>query len=128
MTDNALNPADLPAFTEFAGGLAPVVPATMMTGRLGLPARRLGDSDVAVYFFTLPVRRGPSLVGRLVVVPKRFVKGNQIPTATSFLAGTAYKAGFCTTSWVEGDFVYVCCLSGGEAGMKALLPTHPSPI
>lgn len=124
---NPINPADFPEFSHFAGGLVPTLPATMNTDYLALPMR-LHDKDVAVYFFTVPVRRGPPLAGRLVVVPKRVIKGTQVPAAASFLAGTAYKAGFCTTAWVEGDFVYVCCLSGGEAGMRRLLVTQPVAI
>jgi hypothetical protein len=106
-----LEPAQLGEFARFRNGLAPKAPDTMITPPLVQPPRRLGD-DVAVYFFTIPLRR-VTLAGRLVVIPINRVKPDDIPSATSFTEGLiTYKAGFCTTAWVEGDFVYVCCLSG----------------
>jgi hypothetical protein len=125
---NDLDPSHLPELTQFANGLAPKVPATMITRGLGLP-RRLGNMDVAVYFFTLRNRRGAALAGRLAVIPKRLVKLDDVPTAASFLAGPPeYKPGFCTTAWIEGDFVYVCCLAGGESELHLLIPKRPTPI
>ena len=98
----------------------------MLTRRLGLPAHRLENMEVAVYFFTLSGPRRTVLQGRLAVIPKRLVKPNEVPSAASFLAGPpTYKPGFCATAWVEGEFVYICCLSGGEDGLHRLVPQRP---
>ncbi|MGE5191118.1 MAG: hypothetical protein ACM3U2_01365 [Deltaproteobacteria bacterium] len=127
-----IRPANLAAFTRFANGLAPKVPDTMKSDRLVLPPRRLYELDVAVYFFPLSSRRGAPLDGRLAVIPKRRVVAGKVPQATSFLAPpphvTYYKNGFCVTAWVEGDFVYICCLRGGENELYRLLPIRTMPI
>jgi hypothetical protein len=112
-TDN-IGPENLAEFAHFSNGRLPQVPTTMITRMLVDPARRL-DNDVALYFFKVqvPGPRRTVLNGRLLVIPKRIVKLSDVPSATSFLAGGAiYRTGYCTTAWVEGDFVYVCCLSG----------------
>jgi len=125
LATNDISPVHLAEFTQFAGGVAPKVPGTMVTRRLGLPARRLGNMEVAVYFFTLSGPRRTILQGRLAVIPKRLVKPNEVPSAASFLAGPPmYKPGFCATAWGEGEFVYICCLSGGEDALRRLVP-HP---
>jgi hypothetical protein len=118
-----IKPASLAEFTTFAAGLAPQSPKTMFTGLLVRPPRRLGELEAAIYFFKLGHRDG-----RLAVIPKRFVKARDLPLATSLLSGSiSYRSGFCTTTWVEGDFVYVCCLSlsGGENGLDSLAQPRP---
>ena len=105
-----IDPANLAEFTTFSGGFAPQLPRTMRTGQLESPPRRLGQLEAAIYFFKLG-----ELDGRLAVVPRRFVKGGPLPSATSFSSSSiSYGLGFCTTAWFEGDFVFVCCLRGGE--------------
>lgn len=127
MATDGIDPANLAVFKTFTGGEAPQPPATMLTSRLVSPPRRLGNLDAAVYFFTLPGRGGP-LDGRLAVIPRRFVQSAKLPSATSFQSGTiAYPPGFCTTAWVEGKFVYVCCLSGSGSGLHQLVPPRPQP-
>ena len=118
----AIKSDELPEFTQFTGGLALRAPATMMAPRGMPPARRLvdsqlGDREVAIYFFTFRGPRGRMLTGRLAVVPAASVK--DVPAALSFPGPTLYKSGFCTTAWVEGGFVYLCCVNGGEAELPA---------
>jgi hypothetical protein len=123
MTTAGIDPANLPEFTTFTGGLAPQPPGTMRTGLVVSPPRRLGKFEAAIYFFKLGGRDG-----RLAVVPRRFVKAGGLPTATSLLSGsTSYWPGFCTTAWVEGNFVYICCLSrsGGEPELHKLAQPRP---
>ena len=120
----AADPAKLAEFTTFAGGLAPQPPRTMLTGLVDRPPRRLGDFEAAIYFFKLGGRDG-----RLAVIPRRFVKAGGLPTATSLLSGSILsRPGFFTTAWVEGDFVYVCCLSGGENALHKLAQPPPQPV
>jgi hypothetical protein len=120
MATDGINPANLTEFSTFAGGLAPQLPRTMRP--LAGPPRRLGRFEAAVFFFKLG-----ELDGRLAVVPRRFVKASDLPSATSLLSGfISYRpGGFCTTAWVEGDFVYVCCLSG--AGLHQLAQPRSPP-
>lgn len=125
-TDN-IGPEHLAEFTHFGNGRLPQFPATMITRMLVDPARRL-ENDVALYFFKVTGPRRTVLNGRLLVIPKRLVKLSDVPTAASFLAGpTTYKTGYCTTAWVEGDFVYVCCLSG-ENELHRLMPRGAAAI
>lgn len=126
-TDN-IGPENLAEFTHFGNGWLPHVPSTMITRMLVDPPRRL-ENDVALYFFKVPgARRTTILNGRLLVIPKRLVNLSDVPTAASFLAGpTVYKAGYCTTAWVEGEFVYVCCLSG-ENELPRLIPRGAAAI
>ncbi len=115
LANSEIDPALLPVFIEFYGGLAPKPPVTMETGWLTLPPRRLQNMDVAVYFFTFRGQDRKSHEGRLAVIPKRLVQPSDLPTMPSFGAGPPmYKGRFCVTAWVEGDFVYVCILSGNE--------------
>jgi hypothetical protein len=122
-----IGPAHLPEFTVFKNGLKAKLPATMLTKHLEFPPRKLGVEDVGVYFFTVPVKGGPALQGRLAVIPRRSVEAaGGLPAATSFLAPpgvVTYIGGFCVTTWCEGDFVYICCLSD-DSGLKHLLRTH----
>ncbi len=132
---SGLDPEQMAEFAKFydwrfAKGLVPQPPTTMRTQRLAVPPRRFSDQpNVAVYFFTLTSRKGTSLEGRLVVVPRRFLKANEVPLATSFLgAPVTYRIGFFTTAWVEGDFAYVCCLSGSENELRRLETPRPQAI
>jgi hypothetical protein len=123
MATDGIDPAKLAEFTTFAGGLAPQPPRTMLTGLVVSPPRRPGKFEAAIYFFKLGGRDG-----RLAVIPRRFVKAGGLPLATSLLSGSiSYRSGFCTTAWVEGDFVYVCCLSlsGGEPELHKLAQPRP---
>ncbi len=128
-TDN-LSPGGLAAFTKFASRQLPKLPETMTSSGLIDPPRRLDEDeqDVAVYFFATS-RRGP-LDGRLAVIPKRRVAASALPQATSFLGppeATYYENGFCVTAWVEGEFVYICCVKGGENKLHDLLPARTPP-
>jgi hypothetical protein len=111
-----IDPTVLPAFTRFADGRALKAPVTMETRPLTRPPCRLQNLDVAVYFFTLRDRSGKKVQGRLAVIPKQLVDATDLPAASSFHTGvTTYtKTGFCIRSWVEGDVVYICCLSDNE--------------
>jgi hypothetical protein len=116
-----------PEFVRFARGPALRLPTTMITQSLQLPARKLETLDVAVYFFTLRVRGKTMLNGRLAVIPKRYVNPRDLPQPTSYLGdpiSTYYRNGFCVTSWVEGDFVYVLCLTGSEHELHRLVPNR----
>jgi hypothetical protein len=129
-----LKPDDLPELTRFQGGLALQHPSTMRALPWSQPVRRLvgpqlGNREVGIYFFTIARRLGGKFDGRLVIVPKSSV--NDSPSATSFPGpGPAqYKLGFCTTAWVEGQFVYLCCVrGGGEAELLLLRPTRADPV
>jgi len=124
-------PDDLPELTHFQGGLALQHPNTMRTLPWSQPVRRLvdpqlGDHEVGIYFFALSRRRGGTFKGRLVIVPAASVK--DLPAETSFFAGRPlYKLSYCTTAWVEGQFVYLCCVTGGEAELLLLRPTRADP-
>src|SRR5205823_367397 len=99
--------AGVAEFPAFRNGAAVKKPATMITDNLKGGPQQLDDRDVAVYFFTI---RG--VQGRLIVIRKAAVIDP--PTATSFSTRTIrYGAGYCATAWVEGQFVYVCCVKGG---------------
>jgi hypothetical protein len=115
-----------PEFVRFARGPALRLPATMITQPLALAPRKLDTLDVAVYFFTLPGRGKTTLAGRLAVIPKRYVNPRDLPLSTSFLVGATpeYRNGFCITSWVEGEFVYVLCLTGSEDELHRLVPNR----
>src|SRR5205085_376362 len=86
---------------------------------------RLGDQEIAVYFFTLAPRRGGKFEGRLVIVPAAQVK--DVPAATSFPELTLYRQDYCTAAWVEGKFVYLCCIRGGEHELLLLRPATVGP-
>jgi hypothetical protein len=119
---------DLPAFTSFSPVVPLVLPATMDTGRLMTPPRQPAGQDAAVYPFSMSVE-GRKLKGCLIVIPRRSVHEG-LPVATSFPSfpgSTVYKYGFCTTAWVEGEFVYVCCLRGGEDKLLRLAPPRNPP-
>src|SRR5262249_23168539 len=117
-----LLPNQLPELTKFANGVDVRLPATMNTRRLdlALPIRRLHTLDVAVYFFTVRVKANSMLEGRLAVIPKRDVDPRYLPLAGP--TPTEYKGGYCVTSWVEGEFVYVLCLKGAESELHRLVP------
>ena len=124
-----IKPDDLRELTQFKGGLPLQSPKTMRTLPRMQPFRRLvdpqlGDREIAVYFFTLS-RQGGKFKGRLVVVPAAAVK--DAPTASSFPGQTLYRLGFCTTAWVEGKFVYLCCVRGGEDELHLLRPAGADP-
>ncbi len=122
MTTAGVDPTNLAEFKTFAGGLVPQSPKTMFTGLLVRPPRRLGELEAAIYFFKVGNREG-----RLAVIPRRFVKAGDLPLATSLLSATiSYRPGFCMKAWVEGNFVYVCCLSGGEGLDMLAQPRPPS--
>jgi hypothetical protein len=113
--------ADLPAFAQFKGGLGVPFPKTMSTpSRMQslrqLVATRLGEREIAVYFFMHG--KGGKFPGRLVVVPAALVK--DLPAASSFPGQPEYRQGFCTAAWVEGNFVYLCCVEGGERELLLL--------
>ena len=128
-TSNDIDPKTLAAFTRFRNGLAVEAPGSMMTRWLVDPPRRLGDSGIAVFFFEVPRPDGATLKGRLLIVPKSFVKAGDVPTAARFLSGpTQYIRGFQTTAWVEGKFVYVCCLAENASGLRLLQPAAPQPV
>jgi hypothetical protein len=115
---------DLAEFRRFAGGPTLQLPATMQTEPLRDRARRLEKLEVAIYFFTVPGPRKTTLQGRLAVIPRKRVAPRELPLASSFLGGPTsyYQGGYCVSSWVEGQFVYVCCLRGVEADLHRLLP------
>jgi hypothetical protein len=127
-----IDPEGMAEFTQFSDGLVLKVPTTMKSSRLVHPPRHLGELDVAVYFLPLSGRRGAPLDGRLVVIPIRRVVANEIPVTDSFLAPPAppiYTAGgFCYTVWVEGDFVYICCVKGGENELRRLILDRANPV
>lgn len=111
ITEPSLDPAHLNLFVAFRNGKLAELPVTMDTAALRSPPSRLGNADVAVYFFTLSGPRRTTLNGRLAVVPAAVVVNP--PKSTSFGGDTPYYLGpFVTTSWVEGKFAYVCCLDG----------------
>jgi hypothetical protein len=122
---DGLQADDLPPLTQFRKGLAVQVPKTMTKLSYESPFRRLvdpqlADREIAVYFFPLSGRNGRKIAGRLVVIPAAFVK--DLPAATSFPGETVYSKGFCTTSWVEGKFMYLCCVQGSEDDLLRLRP------
>lgn len=119
--------ADLPAFAQFKGGLGVQFPKTMKTPSVMQSLRRLvgpplGEREIAVYFFMHSNDRGGKFPGRLVVVPAALVK--DLPGASSFPGQTLYRQGFCTAAWVEGNFVYLCCVEGGERELLLLRLTR----
>jgi len=119
---------ELPVFTSFSREVPLVLPATMDTRRLVTPPRQPTGQDAAVYPFSVSVA-GRKLKGCLIVIPRQSVRDG-LPVATSFpsFPGQAvYKHGYCTTSWAEGAFVYVCCLSGGEEQLLLLAPPRNPP-
>jgi hypothetical protein len=91
----------------------------MVTTDVNAAPRQLVDRDVAVYFFTVHDSADRSVLARLIVIPKSEVIDP--PTATSFLAvPPLYKSAYCTTAWVEGPLVYVCCVNAGEDVLRTL--------
>jgi hypothetical protein len=107
------DPGATAKFTAFRNGAPVKKPGTMITVDLTGSPRQLGNQDVAMYYFTIRNSAGKLVQGRLVVLPKALVIDP--PTATAFLAGPIrYNAADCTTAWVEGPYVYVCCVSGGK--------------
>jgi len=121
-----IDPDQLPKFAQFANGREPKLPATMNSRPIaGAPAYRLHTQDVAVYFFTISGAARTTLAGRLAVIPKRDVDARYLPLATSYLAGpTPYLRGYCVTSWVEGEFIYVLCLRGAADELDRLVPPN----
>jgi hypothetical protein len=117
-------PNQLPELTKFANGLDVRLPATLNTRRLdlALPVRRLHTLDVAVYLFTVHGKGNTMLEGRLAVIPKRDVDPRHLPLAGP--TPTEYKGGYCVTSWVEGEFVYVLCLKGASNELDRLVPPN----
>jgi hypothetical protein len=121
-----INPNKLPVLTQFKGGLNVELPKTTSPFSRLQPFQRLvdaqlGDREIAVYFFTLAGRKGGKFAGRLIAVPASSVK--DLPVASSFPGRTDYKYGYCMTAWVEGKFVYVCCVfHGGEDELFRLRP------
>lgn len=118
-----INPAALPELTQFQGGLVVQLPKTTRELSRSKPVQQLsdpqvGEREIGIYFFTLPGRKGVKIAGRLVVVPASSVK--DLPLASSFPGEILYKYGFCTTAWVEGKFVYLCCVRGGEGELLRL--------
>lgn len=125
-----LKPRDLPELTQFRGGVDIQVPKTMQKLSYAIPFRRLNDPqladrEIAVYFFTW-AEKGRKIPGRLVVIPLSLVK--EPPAATSFLGGPIqYSKGFCATTWVEGQFVYVACMQqAGGGDLEFLRPKAQS--
>jgi hypothetical protein len=114
-------PDQLPVFTSFSGSLPLRLPATMDSPKFVGPSRQLPDHDVAIYFFSLR-----KVAGRLIVIPRRSVRDG-LPIATSFPGAIAYRRGYRTTAWVEGEFVYVCCLSDGPVDFHPLQPAGNPP-
>ncbi len=126
-----IGPDGMAEFARFADGSVLKVPATMKSSRLIHPPRQLGDLDVAVCFFPLSGRRKAPLDGRLAVIPIQRVVAREIPQAVSFPSPPApiyTTGGFCYTTWVEGDFVYVCCLKGGEDELRRLILDRANPV
>ena len=116
-----INPDELPELGSFSGGRSLALPETMVTQFLSGPPREFQRS--AVYFFSMPDRRGPPLQGRLIIVPTRWVSRG-LPAATRFLGGPVqYKSGYCLTSWVEAEYSYVCCITGSNNELQRLLPS-----
>jgi hypothetical protein len=105
-------------FLAFRNGQQVQPPDTMITADLKGAPQQLGDRDVAVYFFT--IRDGSrTFEARLIVIPRASVVDP--PTATSFQPGQfRYRGAYCATAWVEGEFVYVCCVKGGEGLLHKL--------
>lgn len=117
----------LPPFTSFSDGSAPQSPATMNGLSLASPPKLVsfGGKSTAVYQVALRAHEGhPAANGFLIVVPVANVI--DLPAATSFLGGGPnYRyPGHCATAWVEGNFVYVCCVKGVEANLKSLVPSQ----
>jgi hypothetical protein len=104
---DGVDPAHFPEFTKFSSWLPLQLPRTMDSSWLVEAPRQLPGHEAAVYCFSLSTR----LQGRLIVIPRHAVKVG-LPTATKFPGQSEYIGRYCTTAWVEGDFVYVCCLSG----------------
>jgi len=100
-------PAQFPEFTKFSDSVPPQLPATMDSSWLVEPPRQLPGHEAAVYVSSLRKK----FQGLLIVIPRRAVKDG-LPSATKFPGQPEYIGLYCTTAWVEGDFVYVCCLSG----------------
>lgn len=127
LTQQAIDEASarLPVVSPVAGELPFPLPATMKTHLIGTVPRLLPAGEAGLYFFSMPLRGRAPVDGRLLVVSARRLVSP--PTAASFLAGQAlYLGGYCTTAWTEGDFVYVCCVKGGEDNLRRLLPAPRS--
>ncbi|HTI49698.1 MAG TPA: hypothetical protein VL475_02060 [Planctomycetaceae bacterium] len=107
----------------------PPLPATMNTRFLVEAPRELPGGPAAVYFFAIPPSRGrPAVQGRLLAVPVSRL--GKPPAGTGFLSRAAvYRGlGFCASSWVEGDFAYVCLVEGGERELHLLERARPAAI
>lgn len=102
------------------------LPTTMITRSIASGPYRLPDSDAAVYFFSVSTAQGASIEARLLVVRVSHLRN--APTARTFMGGPAnYWQGYCTTAWAEGEWSYLCCVKGGQNGLRWLRPTN-SPI
>jgi len=118
---DGLDPDELGPFVRFANGAAAELPTTMDTRPLRREPRRLpgaeigAKTDVAVYFFTVSSSPGrPPYQGRLAVVPVRSVINP--PGSARFLGvQPIYRGAFVTSAWVEGNFVYLCCLENAQS-------------
>lgn len=113
---------NLSQFTAFHSGLAAPLPRTMrITDRLRSVRPKSFEIDgeiAAVYFFSIGTKRG-NLAARLIVLPKSAVKS---PPPEGFLrGGEKYVGTFSTTAWTEGEFVYLCCIQGGQNELERLL-------
>ena len=124
---NGLDPNELGAFTQFDDGAWAKLPETMDTRDVAPEPRRLpggqiaARTDVAVYFFTLSDPRRATYQGRLAVVPKGCVMNP--PKETRFGESAVYRGAVVTSTWIEGKFVYVCCLDSAHS-LERLRPRN----
>lgn len=119
----------LPTLPECDKSAWPPLPATMNTRLLVDAPRALPGGPGAVFFFEIPPARGrPAVSGRLLAVPVSRL--GTPPAGTGFLSRAAvYRGlGFCASSWVEGDFAYVCLVEGGERELHLLERARPAAI
>jgi hypothetical protein len=112
-------PGGMVGFQVFRNGVAVKKPDSMVTSSLKSAPQPLGDHDIAVYFFTVRDGDGRTFEGKLIVIPVALMKDP--PTATSFLGlPTSYHGAYCTTAWVEGPRVYICCVKGEDRILRNL--------
>jgi hypothetical protein len=129
--DISADTAELPPFATFAGGVRPKPPVTMTNRPLVVPPKKLVFKGQAVAVYPLswqPRGRGPAVQGMLLVVPASAAA--ELPAATTFLdGGPSYRQkGYCSTSWVEGEFAYICCVVGGGANLEYLKAPRVVPV
>jgi hypothetical protein len=119
----------MPTLPECDKHAWPPLPTTMNTRLLVDAPRALPGGPAAVFFFEIPPARGrPAVSGRLLAVPVSRL--GTPPAGTGFLSRAAvYRGlGFCASSWVEGDFAYVCLVEGGERELHLLERARPAAI